>query len=71
VSSASVRRYEPDRSDLVYQTTIDSITGESRPFAWFGSAQSARRTFNDLRETGYEAAGNYRHELGGFGTGSL
>lgn len=63
-SASSVRRYEPDRSDLVYQTSIDSLTGTSNPYAWFGSARSAVRTFNDLDEQGYHGAVNYRHLLG-------
>lgn len=67
-SLSSVRRYEPDRSDLVYQTSIDSATGTSNPYAWFGSARSAVRTFNDLNEDGYHGAVNYRHLLGRPGT---
>ena len=68
VSASSVRRNQPDRSDLVYQTTIDSVTGQSYPYAWFGSARSAVRTFDDLRESGYEGSFNYRHQLGAPGT---
>jgi TonB-dependent receptor-like protein/carboxypeptidase family protein len=68
-SASSVRRYEPDRSDLVYQTTIDSVTGGSQPFAWYGSPRSANRTFNDLDEHGYEASMNYRRLFGGTGDG--
>ena len=68
-SVSTVRRYEPDRSDLAYQTTIDSVTGESHPYAWFGGAQSARRTFTDLHEKIYEGAVNYRHQLGAPGSG--
>jgi hypothetical protein len=63
-SASSVRRYEPDRSDLVYQTSIDSISGASTPYAWFGSARSAARTFNDLDEQGYHGSVNYRRLLG-------
>ncbi len=68
-SASSVRRYEPDRSDLVYQTTIDSVTGASNPFAWYGSPRSANRTFNDLDEHGYEASMNFRRLFGGAGDG--
>jgi hypothetical protein len=64
-SLSSVERNEPDRSDLVYQTTIDSVTGTSNPYAWFGAARSAVRTFDDLQERGYEGSFNYRHQLGG------
>jgi hypothetical protein len=63
-SASSVRRYEPDRSDLVYQTSIDSGTGASSPYAWFGAARSAVRTFNDLKEQGYHGSVNYRHVFG-------
>jgi hypothetical protein len=68
-SASSVRRYEPDRSDLVYQTTIDSASGVSTPYAWFGAARSAVRTFNDLQEHGYHGAVNYHHLLGRVGDG--
>ena len=68
-SASSVRRYEPDRSDLVYQTTIDSVTGASQPFAWYGSPRSANRTFNDLDEHGYEASLNFRRLFGAAGDG--
>ena len=51
---SQVRRYEPDRSDLVYQTAIDSQTGTSTPLAWWGAAKSAARTFSDLDERGLD-----------------
>jgi TonB-dependent receptor len=60
---SSVRRVEPDRSDLVYQTTIDA-SGRSHPYAWFGGSRSATKTFSDVAESGYEGAINYRHQLG-------
>ncbi|MGH2669326.1 MAG: TonB-dependent receptor domain-containing protein, partial [bacterium] len=59
-----VSRREPDRSDLVYQTTIDSITGESHPYAWYGASRSATKTFSDVQESGYEGGINYRHSVG-------
>jgi hypothetical protein len=61
---SAVRRLEPDRSDLVYQTTIDSVTGASHPYAWFGGSRSATKTFSDVSETGHEGAINYRHVIG-------
>jgi TonB-dependent receptor len=51
---SQVRRYEPDRSDLVYQTAIDPGTGASIPLAWWGAPRSATRTFSDLDERGLD-----------------
>lgn len=51
---SQVRRYEPDRSDLVYQTAIDPATGASDPVAWWGAPRSAVRTFSDLDERGLD-----------------
>ncbi|HEU5260073.1 MAG TPA: TonB-dependent receptor [Gemmatimonadales bacterium] len=59
-----VSRREPDRSDLVYQTTIDPTTGESQPYAWYGAPRSATKTFSNIQEDGYEGGINYRHVLG-------
>ena len=64
VTSSGVRRLEPDRSDLVYLATIDSIQGTSRPLSWWGGPRSAVRTFSDLRENAAEGAVNYRLTLG-------
>jgi hypothetical protein len=47
---AGVRRLEPDRSDVVYQTQLDTATGASTPVAWWGAPRSATRTFSDLDE---------------------
>ncbi len=64
LSASHVRRYEPDRSDVAYITTIDPVTGVSNPVAWLGGPRSATRTFSDLDESGYEGRGNYRLLLG-------
>lgn len=58
-----VKRTEPDRTDLIYQTTIDAA-GNSQPYAWLGGGRSATKTFSDVEESGYEASLNYRHVLG-------
>jgi outer membrane receptor protein involved in Fe transport len=63
-SGSQVDRYEPDRSDIAYITTIDPQTGVSRPTAWLGGPRSATRTFSDLGESSYEGSGNYRILLG-------
>lgn len=63
-SGSRVDRYEPDRSDIAYITTIDPLSGVSRPSAWLGGPRSATRTFSDLGESSYEGAGNYRILLG-------
>lgn len=54
LTSSAVRRYEPDRSDLRYET--DSVGGVTQPTAWFGQARSAVRTFSDLNEQAFEAS---------------
>jgi outer membrane receptor protein involved in Fe transport len=61
---SGVRRYEPDRSELVYaQTDVD------QPFRWFSSStEGAVRTFGDLEESAIDLAANYRLDLGGSGT---
>jgi hypothetical protein len=51
---SQVRRYEPDRSDLVYRTAIEPETGVSIPLAWWGAPRSASRTFSDLDERGLD-----------------
>ncbi|MEX0690788.1 MAG: TonB-dependent receptor [Gemmatimonadales bacterium] len=63
VASSSVLRTEPDRSDLVNQTDIDSVTGTSTPVAWFGAARSATRTFSQIRETGLDGGVNLQWQL--------
>lgn len=63
-TTSSVRRLEPDRSDLAYQTVIDPVSGESHPYAWFGAPRSATRTFSDVRESGWDVGGSYRRALG-------
>jgi outer membrane receptor protein involved in Fe transport len=64
VTGARVDRYEPDRSDIAYRASIDPATGNSIPIEWWGGARSAIRTFGDLNESSYDAAGSYRLILG-------
>jgi hypothetical protein len=59
-----VRRLEPDRSDLVYQTVIDPGTGGSNPVTWWGAPRSATRTFSDLDERGLDLNGALAWRLG-------
>ena len=54
LTSSAVRRYEPDRSDLRYQT--DSVGGTLQPTTWFGQTRSAVRTFSDLQEQAFETS---------------
>lgn len=63
-SVSSTRRYEPDRSDLVYQASRDPETGEFTPTAWSDLRQSATRTYSDTQEDGYDLGLNYRLALG-------
>ncbi|MGE0352679.1 MAG: TonB-dependent receptor [Gemmatimonadales bacterium] len=63
-SYSRTRRYEPDRSDLVYQVARNAATGEFQRLGWADLPQGASRTFSDLVENAYEARGNYRLLLG-------
>jgi outer membrane receptor for ferrienterochelin and colicin len=65
-TASGVRRYEPDRSELVY-----AQTEPGHPFRWFSAvSEGAVRTFGDLHESAREAALNYRIHLGGAGQGT-
>jgi hypothetical protein len=57
VTSSAVRRYEPDRSDLIY----DVSPGVNY---WFGSSESGVRTFADLHESATNVSGAYQVTLG-------
>lgn len=63
VTSSSVTRNEPDRSDIAYRTQIDPATGASRPVDWLGGPRSATRTFSELDETSTDLGGNLRWSL--------
>lgn len=58
VTSSSVSRDEPDRSDLAY------TLANGRPDLWFGAPRSANRTFSTLDESSWNLGGNYRLLLG-------
>jgi hypothetical protein len=62
-SYARTRRYEPDRSDLVYRA-VEDTEGNVRAIGWADVPQGASRTFSNLVEKTYEARGNYRMFLG-------
>ena len=62
VTSSGVRRNEPDRSDLRYET--DSSSGSVQPSAWFGQARSAVRTFGELKEDALEGSAAVGFALG-------
>lgn len=65
VSGSKVTRDEPDRSDLVYEAVIDTITGAVQPTRWLGLPDPAtRRAFSTLRETGFESGVSFRLNLG-------
>ena len=55
ITSSGVTRYEPDRSDLRYQTAVNG-NGERHTTTWWGEGGSAVRTFNDLKETSLEGS---------------
>ncbi len=54
---SAVRRHEPDRSDLVYQASIDPVSGAVTPIRWWGAPRSATRTFSELDESGLDVTG--------------
>ena len=62
LTSSGVRRNEPDRSDLRYET--DSTSGQIAPSAWFGLQRSAVRTFSDLKEDAFEGSTAFGLALG-------
>jgi outer membrane receptor for ferrienterochelin and colicin len=64
LSAARVTRSEPDRSDLVYEAEVDSVTGTVRDIAWWGAPRSASRTFSALEETGLQGRANYQMYFG-------
>lgn len=63
-SISRVTRGEPDRSDLVYEASIDTSTGAVAPIRWWGAPRSASRTFSDLRESGVQGSVNYQRNIG-------
>jgi outer membrane receptor for ferrienterochelin and colicin len=62
-SYAKTRRYEPDRSDLVY-SSAQNADGSFRRIAWADVPQGASRTFSDLHEDSWQGKLNYRLYLG-------
>lgn len=66
-TGARTRRYEPDRSDLIYQAVVDPNTGAVTPTQWADIRQSAARTFSDLTESNYELGTNLRRHFGDLG----
>ena len=63
-NSSTVRRQEPDRSEVVYLIERDN-TGTELPAAWaLTGNEVAVRTFADLQEDGIELKGDYRLSLG-------
>ena len=70
LTASRVSRNEPDRSDLVYEAAIDTVTGDVQPLRWWGAPRSASRTFSTLSESGLQAAANYQIDFGGTGSQS-
>lgn len=65
ITSSGVTRDEPDRSDLVYAQEEDVLTGETLPWAWLSyRAESARRSFGELDETGLAGDASYAFRFG-------
>ncbi len=63
-TAARTRRYEPDRSDLIYQASVQPGTGHVTPTQWADIRQSAARTFSDLTESNYELGTNLLRHFG-------
>lgn len=65
VTGSHVSRSEPDRSEFVYSTPSDPVTGAPLPQEWFASAaEGAVRTFADLKETLFEGKADYKLAIG-------
>ncbi len=65
ITGSQVTRTEPDRSEFVYATNLDPVTGAPLPQEWFASAaEAAVRTFADLKENAFDAKTDYRFNLG-------
>ncbi len=65
LTNSAVTRREPDRSDMVYISSLDAASGQRNPFELFtSSSDGARRTFADLTEGSWNAALNYTHQIG-------
>jgi len=68
VTSSAVRRNEPDRSDLVYETV--PFAGGSRQ-VWSTAPQAATRAFSDLAEDAWEYSGQFRYAFDVAGQNAL
>ncbi len=68
VTSSGVRRNEPDRSDLVYETV--PFGGGTRQ-VWSTAPQAATRAFSDLAEDAWEYSGQFRYALDATGQNAL
>ena len=67
ITGSRVTRNEPDRSDVVYEAVIDTVSGVVQPIRWWGAPRSASRTFSELWENGFQSGANYRLNFGGAG----
>lgn len=64
-TGSRVTRREPDRSEFVYSTPSDPVTGQPLDREWFASAaEGAVRTFGNLNESAVELKSDYRMKLG-------
>ncbi|HJR62148.1 MAG TPA: TonB-dependent receptor [Gemmatimonadaceae bacterium] len=59
LSGSGVRRYEPDRSEIVYRDLHDG-----QGAFWLNDPEAAVRTFSDLTESSYGASGSYALRFG-------
>jgi hypothetical protein len=65
VTASQVTRDEPDRSEFVYATPLDPVTGQVQPREWLATAaEGAVRTFAELTENSLEARADHRIEFG-------
>lgn len=65
VTGSRVNRDEPDRSEFVYSTPMDPVTGLLQPREWFASSgEGAVRTYADLTERAVEAKADYKIDIG-------
>jgi TonB-dependent receptor len=65
LTASRVTRTEPDRSEFVYATDNDPVSGQPLPKEWFATAaEGAVRTFANLTERSFEGKADYRVNIG-------
>ena len=71
LTTSSVHRSEPDRTDLVYVADYDSTTLTAEPTSWYNGSLGAVKTYSDIFEDTQEGSVNYQHRFGSNGRETL